>query len=146
MEFQSQGVFHVVQTRRTCTIFLLDFFHTVSLPMFVVKLRQAHLESVLESRQGYSSTLSGTLRGDVDCAGAPAPRSEFGPSGDLSSASVIWPWKVLCMLRLLCSLLDLVQRCLRYRPRLLQRCILSVRGNADDNRLWPRFCIQITGG
>ena len=46
VEFQSQGVFHVVQTRRTCTIFLLDFFHTVSLPMFVVKLRQAHLESV----------------------------------------------------------------------------------------------------
>ena len=31
VEFQSQGVFHVVQTRRTCTIFLLDFFHTVSL-------------------------------------------------------------------------------------------------------------------
>jgi len=29
VEFQSAGVFHVVQTRRTCAIFLLDFFHTV---------------------------------------------------------------------------------------------------------------------
>eukprot|EP00440_Ansanella_granifera_P028349 gb/GFBE01030808.1/.p1 GENE.gb/GFBE01030808.1/~~gb/GFBE01030808.1/.p1 ORF type:complete len:404 (+),score=47.03 gb/GFBE01030808.1/:1-1212(+) len=29
VEFQSRGVFHVVQTRRTCAIFLLDFFHTV---------------------------------------------------------------------------------------------------------------------
>lgn len=29
VEFQSKGIFHVVQTRRTCAIFLLDFFHTV---------------------------------------------------------------------------------------------------------------------
>mmetsp|Transcript_55562 Transcript_55562/g.132855 ORF Transcript_55562/g.132855 Transcript_55562/m.132855 type:complete len:403 (+) Transcript_55562:55-1263(+) len=29
VEYQSKGIFHVVQTRRTCAIFLLDFFHTV---------------------------------------------------------------------------------------------------------------------
>lgn len=29
VEFQSKGIFHVLQTRRTCAVFLLDFFHTV---------------------------------------------------------------------------------------------------------------------
>mmetsp|Transcript_19721 Transcript_19721/g.37080 ORF Transcript_19721/g.37080 Transcript_19721/m.37080 type:complete len:409 (-) Transcript_19721:183-1409(-) len=42
VEFQSKGIFHVAQNRRTCTIFLLDFFHTViHLPfpgLFVVTL------------------------------------------------------------------------------------------------------------